>query len=81
MAAKHRVLLDAFADVRRTWDELVTLQPDVKARSGTLDEPNLVELQRRIDAHQMSVDALAEAVETEPSDAAGREVLRSGTHG
>jgi hypothetical protein len=60
--------MDAFADARRTWDELVALQPDVKAGSGHLEEPDLVELERRIEAHRLSVDMLADAVEAEPSD-------------
>jgi hypothetical protein len=60
--------MDAFADARRTWDDLVTLQPDVKAGSGHLDEKDLVELQRRMEAHRMAMDMLADAVEAEPSD-------------
>jgi hypothetical protein len=70
MATTHDVLLDAFADARRTWDELVALQPDVKASGNNLREPDLVELQRRIEAHRMAMDVLADAVEAEPSDAA-----------
>jgi hypothetical protein len=70
MATTHDVLLDSFADARRTWDELVTLQPDVKASGNNLMEPDLVELQRRIEAHRMAMDVLADAVEAEPSDAA-----------
>ena len=27
--AEHRMLLDTFADARRTWDDVVGLQPDV----------------------------------------------------
>ena len=72
MAAEHRVLLDSFADARRTWDDLVALQPDVKAGSGTLEEPDLVELQQRVEAHRMAMDMLADAVEVEPSDPAAR---------
>jgi hypothetical protein len=68
MAAEHRVLIDSFADARRTWDDLVALQPDVKAASGHLDEPDLVELEQRIEAHRMAMDMLADAVEAEPSD-------------
>lgn len=66
----HRLLLDTFADARRTWDELVGLQPDVKAGSGTLGEPDLVELERRVEAHRAAVDMLADAVEGETSDQA-----------
>jgi hypothetical protein len=63
---EHQTLLDAFADTRRTWDELVTLQPDVVAGSGNLSEADLVELERRVDAHRASIDLLADALETEP---------------
>jgi len=66
--ADHHVLLDAFADARRTWDDLVALQPDVKAGGGSLAEPDLVELQRRVDAHRAATDMLADALEVEPSD-------------
>jgi hypothetical protein len=63
---EHQPLLDAFADTRRTWDELVTLQPDVVAGSGHLSEVDLVELERRVEAHRAAVDMLADALETEP---------------
>jgi len=69
--AEHRVLLDAFADARRTWDDLVALQPDVKVGSRSLAEPDLVELQRRVEAHQLATDMLADALEVEPSDVDG----------
>ena len=72
MATDHRVLMDSFADARRTWDDLVALQPDVKAASGHLDERDLVEFERRIEAHRMAIDMLADAVEAEPSAAPGR---------
>lgn len=65
---EHRVLLDTFAEARRTWDDLVGLQPDVMAGSGNLRQRNLVELERRVDAHRAAIDVLADALETEPSD-------------
>jgi hypothetical protein len=68
MLGEHRVLIDAYAAARRTWDELVTLHPDVKAGSGHLDERDLVELEKRVEAHRMSMDILADVVEAEPSD-------------
>ena len=71
MATDHRVLMDSFADARRTWDDLVALQPDVKAASGHLDERDLVEFERRIEAHRMAIDMLADAVEAEPSPGRG----------
>jgi len=68
MAPKHRVLLDTFADARRTWDDLITLQPDVVAGSGNLKESDLLELERRVDAHRAAIDLLADALEMEPAD-------------
>ena len=64
----HRTVLDAFAEARRTWDDLVTLQPDIKAGSGQLNAAELLELERRVEAHRMAVDALTDAVEGEPPD-------------
>ena len=68
MATRHRVLLDAFAEARRTWDDLIGLQPDVMAGSGNLKKPDLAELDRRVDAHRAAIDVLADALEAEPSD-------------
>jgi len=34
-----RLLLDTFADARRSWDDLVTLQPDIYVGSGAVQEP------------------------------------------
>ena len=64
----HHELLDAFADTRRTWDDLVGLQTDVVAGSGQLSEKDLAELERRVQAHRAAVDALADVIETEPND-------------
>ena len=58
--------LDAFADARRTWDDLVTLQPDIVAASGTLDKDDLAELERRVNMHREAIDMLADALDTEP---------------
>jgi len=63
--AEHRVLLDAFAEARRTWDELVTVQPDVMAAGGNLDARNLAEFQQRVGAHREAIDLLAEALEAD----------------
>lgn len=64
----HRVMLEAFAEARRTWDELVGLQPDIIAGSGNLKASDLVEFERRVEAHRSAMDALADAVEGEPAD-------------
>jgi hypothetical protein len=66
--ARHALLLETFADARRTWDDLVGLQPDVMAGSGNLKDADLVELQRRVEAHQEAIDMLVDALDTEPSD-------------
>jgi hypothetical protein len=63
--AEHRVLLDAFAEARRTWDELVTVQPDVMAAGGNLDARSLAEFQQRVGAHRGAVDLLAQALEAD----------------
>jgi hypothetical protein len=65
--AEHRELLDAFADVRRTWDDLVALQPDIAAASGTFGKDDLVELERRVNMHREAIDMLADALDTAPA--------------
>ena len=63
---EHQVLFDAFADVRRTWDELVSLQPDVAAPSGQVTEDSLVELERRVNDHRVALEVLVDALQAEP---------------
>jgi hypothetical protein len=63
---EHQVLLDAIADARRTWDELVSLQPDVTAASGQLSEDSLVELERRVNDHRVALEVLVDALQAEP---------------
>ena len=67
MATDHE-LLDAFADTRRTWDDLIGLQTDVVASSRRLTEKDLAELNRQVQAHRAAVDALADAIETQPTE-------------
>ena len=58
-------LLDAFAHARRTWDDIVGMQPDVVSGSqGELKPEELVELERRVEAHRESMDELADAIDT-----------------
>jgi hypothetical protein len=64
LATSYRGLLDAFADARRTWDDVVGLQTDVVAGSGHLEEVNLVELRQRVEAHRMAIDVLVDALDT-----------------
>ena len=61
-------LLDAFAEVRRTWDDLVNVQPDI-VTGNALSDADLSVLSERIGAHIVAAMALEEAVE----------VLRAGT--
>jgi hypothetical protein len=61
--ATDQVLLDAFAEARRTWDDLVSLQPDIKAASGPLSSDDLAELEKRVGAHDEAVQSLANTLE------------------
>jgi hypothetical protein len=63
---EHQVLLDAFAESRRTWDELVSLQPDVVAASGHLTDDALIELERRVNAHRVALEMLVDALQAQP---------------
>jgi len=58
-------LLDAFAHARQTWDDIVGLQPDVVSGSRELEHGELVELERRVEAHRDAMDLLADAIEIE----------------
>ena len=46
MADEMSALLDAFAELRRTWDELVGLQPDIISASGPLSDEDLARRRR-----------------------------------
>ena len=61
----HRTLLDAFADARASWDELVGIQPDIIAAAGQLKNSDLAELERRVEAHRAALDVLIDALETD----------------
>jgi len=56
------LLLDAFADLRRTWDELIGLQPDIAAAGGALTEADLALLSQHLSAHQEAANAFAREV-------------------
>ena len=61
MAEQDR-LLDTFAELRRTWDDLIGLQPDIVAASGPLTKVDLDEFEQRVQAHQAALSVLAGAV-------------------
>ena len=55
-------VLDAFGELRRTWDELIALQPDIIAAGGRLGETDLELLDERLSAHQDTAQTLAEEI-------------------
>lgn len=55
-------VLDAFGELRRTWDELIALQPDIIAAGGGLGETDLELLDERLSAHQDTAQTLAEEI-------------------
>lgn len=63
MANDMAALLDAFAELRRTWDELVGLQPDILAASGPLSDTDLALLSERVSAHVVASVALEDHIE------------------
>jgi hypothetical protein len=64
----HHLLLDAFAEARRSWGDLVGLQPDIHAGGGQLMGPDLVDLTRRVTAHQASMNRLSDVLRSEPAE-------------
>jgi hypothetical protein len=56
-------LLDAFAEVRRTWDELVGQQPDIVAAGGPLSDDELARLSDLVSAHVVAAVALEDQIE------------------
>jgi hypothetical protein len=55
-------LLNAFAELRRTWDELVGLQPDIVAASRPLTGGDLATLGHAFSAHQNAAPALSREI-------------------
>ncbi len=56
MAHDTAALLDAFAELRRTWDELISLQPDIV-------DLDLALLSERVSAHVVAAVALEDQIE------------------
>jgi hypothetical protein len=56
-------LLDAFAEARRTWDDLVNVQPDIVAGGLPLSNADLALLSERVSAHVVAAVALEDAIE------------------
>ena len=63
MAHDLETLLDAFAELRRTWDELVGLQPDILAAGAPLADTDLALLSERVSAHVVAAVALEDSIE------------------
>ncbi|HTL02182.1 MAG TPA: hypothetical protein VL243_08145 [Vicinamibacterales bacterium] len=59
---KAAALLDTFAEMRRTWDELVGLQPDIALAGGPFTGADLVRLSQALVAHQNAADKLKRAI-------------------
>ncbi|RPI56149.1 MAG: hypothetical protein EHM55_05795 [Acidobacteria bacterium] len=63
MAHGTAALLDGFAELRRTWDELVAQQPDIRAASGPLSDADLALLSERVSAHLVAAVAVEDQIE------------------
>jgi hypothetical protein len=63
-----RVLMDAFAEARRSWDDLIGLQPDILAGGGNFSRLDLADFARRVEAHREAMDVLADAIQSESSE-------------
>ena len=63
MAHDLGALLDAFAEVRRTWDDLVNVQPDIVGGSVPFSVTDLGLLSERISAHVVAAVALEDVIE------------------
>jgi hypothetical protein len=63
-----RLLMDAFAEARRSWDELVGLQPDIYAGGGNLARLDLADFALRVEAHREAMDVLADALQIGSSE-------------
>jgi hypothetical protein len=65
---QDQVLMDAFAEARRSWDELITLQPDIYAGGGNFTRLDLADFARRVEAHREAMDILADAIHSGTSE-------------
>jgi hypothetical protein len=54
-----QTLADAFAEARRTWENLAAFLPDRLAGGGTLRKEDLAELEKRVALHYEAVQTLA----------------------
>ena len=71
MTQNLEALLDAFSEVRRTWDELVGLQPDILAAGAPLSDTDLALLSERVSAHVVASVALEDQIEIMRAEAGG----------
>jgi len=61
-------LVDAFAEARRTWNDLATMQPDQLANGAALRKEDLAELEKRVGVHYEAVQSLVNALDRAWSD-------------
>jgi len=70
-------LLDTFALLRSTWDDLVSLEPDIVSASRPFTDGDLIELGNRVEAHRMALTAFGAAIgELRPSQNTSPDVWR-----
>jgi hypothetical protein len=55
-------LLDTFALLRSTWDDLVSLEPDIVSAGRPFTDDDLIELGNRVEAHRAALAAFAGAI-------------------
>ena len=71
MADDMSALLDAFAELRRTRDEPVGLQPNIVSASGPLSDEDLALLNERVSAHLVTAVALEDQIEIMRAEKSG----------
>jgi hypothetical protein len=62
-SSKQQALVDAFAEARRTWENLAAMRLDRVADDGPLPKDDLAELEKRVGLHYEAVQTLVNAVE------------------
>jgi hypothetical protein len=60
--ADKQAMLDAFSVLRGTWDDLVSMQPDIVAASGPFTALDFAELRARAEAHKEALDRFVASI-------------------